>query len=635
MRIRKLATTLVGTALVGLFAWFAARAVLDAPADAAASPTGPVAAETDRSGGISLGANQQAAEGFEWHWVINGPNGADGADQLSVDAEGNVFIAGYHGGLDYDWDGVVEVESGGSAVYRGARNSFFMKLSRGPSDDRVRVRWTRTPHTPADRFRTQIAADGRGGAYVKGDFRESLSFEGGPTLQGAGSNDAYIARLDPDGEVLWLKLFGGPEDGDVIYGLASDAEANAYVVVTGTGPFPMDDAGVEFPGSGGRSSGIVAYAPDGSVRWMHAFGPAAPDPRGIPSVLPVHVVTAPNGEIWAIGQFDVAADFDGDGAADLPAPRDRDGFVARFDPGGAFLGAWSIGVPGVATFGPGGDFFLASMVGGQMEQAFGPADFDGDGRADVEPRGGEVSSVVARFSPEGDLRWVRSYALETPADLEFRDGRLALSGSYRGLRDIDEDGMPEKRLEAPDLADEETDLAILILSAEDGSLERVWTAPGPGRDGANSVAFSPTEPALYVAGSIQLSVDFTGNGELDEGWVECDNLGDIFFAQYRLGEPPEEIVRERPERTEITLEAVLSERETRHVADLAWSGSTAERMDVYRNGELITTIPNDGSYTDVLPREREGVTGRPEYRVCEAGTTTCSGTVEARASPRS
>ena len=54
---------------------------------------------------------------------------------------------------------------------------------------------------------------------------------------------------------------------------------------------------------------------------------------------------------------------------------------------------------------------------------------------------------------------------------------------------------------------------------------------------------------------------------------------------------------------------------------LTWSGATSTNIDVYRNGAPIVTTANDGAYTDST-----GDTGRARYtyRVCEAGTPTCS-----------
>jgi hypothetical protein len=54
---------------------------------------------------------------------------------------------------------------------------------------------------------------------------------------------------------------------------------------------------------------------------------------------------------------------------------------------------------------------------------------------------------------------------------------------------------------------------------------------------------------------------------------------------------------------------------------LTWSGATSTDIDVYRDAALIVTTANDGSYTDYT-----GDTGRARYtyRVCEAGTSTCS-----------
>ena len=55
--------------------------------------------------------------------------------------------------------------------------------------------------------------------------------------------------------------------------------------------------------------------------------------------------------------------------------------------------------------------------------------------------------------------------------------------------------------------------------------------------------------------------------------------------------------------------------------DLTWSGATSANIDVYRNGAVIATVPNTGAYTDST-----GNHGRATYtyRVCEAGTLTCS-----------
>jgi hypothetical protein len=54
---------------------------------------------------------------------------------------------------------------------------------------------------------------------------------------------------------------------------------------------------------------------------------------------------------------------------------------------------------------------------------------------------------------------------------------------------------------------------------------------------------------------------------------------------------------------------------------LTWSGATSTDVDVYRDGVVIVTTANDGSYTDST-----GDTGRARYtyEVCEAGTSTCS-----------
>src|SRR5712672_2589933 len=63
---------------------------------------------------------------------------------------------------------------------------------------------------------------------------------------------------------------------------------------------------------------------------------------------------------------------------------------------------------------------------------------------------------------------------------------------------------------------------------------------------------------------------------------------------------------------------------------LKWRGATSANVDVYRDGVVIATTPNHGLYDDST-----GTTGQASfmYKVCEAGTQTCSNTVTVNFGP--
>jgi serine protease len=64
-----------------------------------------------------------------------------------------------------------------------------------------------------------------------------------------------------------------------------------------------------------------------------------------------------------------------------------------------------------------------------------------------------------------------------------------------------------------------------------------------------------------------------------------------------------------------------------NTVDLNWTGGASADIDVYRNAAVVATMANDGSYTD-----NTGNKGRATYtyKVCEAGTQTCSNEVTVR-----
>jgi subtilisin len=56
-------------------------------------------------------------------------------------------------------------------------------------------------------------------------------------------------------------------------------------------------------------------------------------------------------------------------------------------------------------------------------------------------------------------------------------------------------------------------------------------------------------------------------------------------------------------------------------ADLSWAGAASDDVDVLRDGTKITTAANTGAWTDDINQRGSGTYS---YRVCEAGTATCS-----------
>ena len=61
-----------------------------------------------------------------------------------------------------------------------------------------------------------------------------------------------------------------------------------------------------------------------------------------------------------------------------------------------------------------------------------------------------------------------------------------------------------------------------------------------------------------------------------------------------------------------------------NAARLTWQGATSTNVDVYRNGVVVATTPNDGRYDDST-----GDTGRAQYmyKVCDASSQNCSNIV--------
>ena len=71
-----------------------------------------------------------------------------------------------------------------------------------------------------------ITVDAKGCSYITGEFSSESKY-GAQTIKSAGDMDYFVAKLDADGKILWVRTGGGTQT-DRGYGVAVDAKGNVY-----------------------------------------------------------------------------------------------------------------------------------------------------------------------------------------------------------------------------------------------------------------------------------------------------------------------------------------------------------------------------------------------------------------------
>jgi len=130
---------------------------------------------------------------------------------LKLDANGNVQWQKAYGGTSYDWGILIQQTSDGGYIVAGETNSFgsgwgdawILKL-----DANGNVEWQKAYGGSNYDWANSIQQTSDGGYIVAG---ETYSF-------GSGFGDAWILKLDANGNVEWQKAYGGSnrDDGNSI-----------------------------------------------------------------------------------------------------------------------------------------------------------------------------------------------------------------------------------------------------------------------------------------------------------------------------------------------------------------------------------------------------------------------------------
>ncbi len=180
-------------------------------------------------------------------WVrLHGGSGDDPAYGMSAGPDGSVYLTG-----------VTDSPLIGGQPGQGGQDIVLVKYYK--SGQRA---WTRVLGGPGDEAAQDVAVDGQGNAYTVGyTFSELLGGQ-----RNSGGFDVVVAKYTASGELRWVRLLGG-RNGETSDGVAIAADG-ALLVAGHTASPTM--AGLR--GSGEGDAFLFKLTPGGEIVWLRRFG---------------------------------------------------------------------------------------------------------------------------------------------------------------------------------------------------------------------------------------------------------------------------------------------------------------------------------------------------------------------------
>jgi len=286
-----------------------------------------------------------------------GSDQADHAAGVAVRPDGTVVVAGFT-------EGTLP-----GATSAGASDLFVASFDAGGQRQ-----WVRQFGGRGADHATGVAVDAQGDAYVSGFTSNRL-----PTADSVGAGDAFLAKLGPDGTLLWLRQFG-TSGADYARSVAVDATGNVFVGGDTNGTSPGNVS------SGGDGDAFVAkFDASGDLVWLRQFGSTAADKI-------TAVATDARGDVLAAGTT----------GGSLPTNRalgGSDAFIVKLDGNGARVWLRQYGSQGA-------DYAYAVAVdrsGGAFTTGFTYGSMPGNASS------GNIDGFLAHFDANGNRTMVRQF----------------------------------------------------------------------------------------------------------------------------------------------------------------------------------------------------------------------------------
>jgi hypothetical protein len=324
--------------------------------------------------------------------------GNEFASAIEFDAAGHVYVSG--------WTNATAPQFGSTTLTgQGSWDAFVTKLDAASGT----FLWTRGIGGVGDDRTHDLSVSASGDVYVAGSFRETVDFDPSPSATfnltaggGAGAADAYVWKLDSQGDFVWARQFSGPAD-EFGHGVKLGNDGYAYAVGTFRDTTDFGEPGNPLTLTSATPNVASIYF----VKLDEATGDSiwAKQMTGTEKVVAARIVADGAGNLYVGGHFNGTMSF-GAGDPSLVSAGGEDGFVSKWDTDGNFQ--WGQHLASGA-----GDLFPGELdLGADGSLLIG---YGFDGTADFDP-GAQVANLtsvdgsdgaVVKLNADGSFGWVR------------------------------------------------------------------------------------------------------------------------------------------------------------------------------------------------------------------------------------
>ena len=326
-----------------------------------------------------------------------GGSGDNAAQGITTDASHNVYITGYTSST-----GGIATTGAYQTTMAGLTDAFVAKFT--PSG---KLAWATYYGGNGDDFGYSIAADVKNHIVISGLTESTTGIATNDAYQanlaGGDNADAFVAKFDSSGILLWGTYFGG-SNGDCARGITTDTNNNIFITGETTSATGIATNGAQLTSLAGNEDAFVAkFTPAGALAWGTYYGGSKNDwalgiTHDISNNIYITGFTMSKNGIATAGAYQTSYA----GGEDF-----GDAFVAKFDPSGILLwGTYYGGSGDEEGYGIAADSEKNIYITGYTGSTSGIAT---KGAYQSSFAGGNSDVFIAKFSTSGSLSWATYY----------------------------------------------------------------------------------------------------------------------------------------------------------------------------------------------------------------------------------